>query len=63
MTQWAVDPGHHGANQVYPLRDLKEHLLERPCWCNPSYDEEDDILIHNAADEREKFETGERKPS
>ena len=63
MTQWAVDPGHHGAKQVYPLRDLKEHLLERPCWCNPSYDEEDDILIHNAADEREKFETGERKPS
>lgn len=63
MTEWAVDHGNYGAKQVYPIGDLREHWLTRTCWCSPSYDEEDDIIIHNSADQREKFETGERKPS
>ena len=50
---------------VYPVNDLREHELtskdgER-CWCNPEYDEEDDIFIHNALDGREAYESGERE--
>jgi hypothetical protein len=47
---------------VYPVNDLRSHTME-DCWCNPTHDEEDEIIIHNSADEREKFETQERKPS
>jgi len=46
---------------IYPIHDLREHVTDGDeCWCNPTIDEEDDIVIHNAADERELFETGER---
>ncbi len=50
---------------VYPMNDLREHdteLERRTCWCNPEYDEEFDVVIHNAMDQREKYETGELKP-
>lgn len=57
MTQWKAEV------HVYPINDLREHKLEEPCWCEPTYDPDGEIVIHHAADEREKFETGERKPS
>jgi len=56
--------------QVLPSNDTREHLLEtfaarapdgRPsgydksCWCDPTYTEEG-ILVHNAADGRERYE-------
>lgn len=51
-------------NHVYPLNDTSEHKLDgADCWCNPTIDEEDHLVIHNAADEREMFEIGERLPS
>ena len=48
---------------VYPVKDLREHKLEEPCWCEPTFDAEKEVVIHHAADQREKYETGERKPS
>jgi hypothetical protein len=33
------------------------------CWCDPEYDATYDVVIHNSMDQREKFETGKRKPS
>lgn len=56
---------------VYPVDDLKEHITDyngvdkqgEKCWCNPEYDEEDDVCVHNALDGREQYETGERKPN
>lgn len=43
-------------------------FVERPhdtfspeCWCQPR--EVDGVLVHNSADGREAFETGERRPS
>lgn len=46
---------------VYPVDDLYEHAVEtRLCWCQPRYDEEDNIVLHNAFDEREAYETGTR---
>ena len=61
MTQWEVKEDLDAQVHVVPLEDLREHVL-RNCWCSPTIDE-DSIVIHNALDEREKFERGERKPS
>lgn len=53
-----------GFYHVYPVNDLREHdIVGLTCWCRPEHDEELDVVIHNAADGREAFETGERKPS
>ena len=46
---------------VYPVNDTRAHTTEN-CWCAPT-EEDGQIIIHNSADEREKFETRERKPS
>lgn len=48
---------------IVPLGDLYEHVLTPNCWCQPRIDEDDFTLTHNSADQREKFERGERKPS
>lgn len=49
---------------VYPLDDLREHVIEgygEKCWCGVRVD--DGIVVHTSADGREDFETGKRKPS
>lgn len=48
---------------IVPVDDLREHVLMSSCWCSPNIDPEDFLAIHNSADEREKFERGERKTS
>jgi hypothetical protein len=48
---------------VVPLSDTREHEVSINCWCSPEYDEEFDQVLHNAADGREDFEEGKRKPS
>ncbi len=50
------------AHHVYPINDFKEHFTDgRLCWCGPK--SERGLVIHNSMDGREKYETGERKPS
>ena len=51
------------STHVVPLNDLREHAEEATCWCNPRIDEELNLVTHNSADNREAFETGERKPT
>ena len=46
---------------VVPLGDLREHELTADCWCSPQEECDGLLIVHNAADEREKYETGERK--
>ena len=42
---------------VYPLNDEVEHDLFNPsCWCNPSVEENGQVIIHNSFDRREDFE-------
>lgn len=42
---------------VYPIDDLKPHVLEGDyCWCQPVL--EDDLIVHNSLDERESYEHG-----
>jgi len=47
---------------VVPTDDLRAHEVEGViCWCDPEVDE--GMVVHNSLDKREKYETGERKPS
>ncbi len=47
---------------VYPIQDLRDHILEGAmCWCKPTVDE--DVIVHNSMDDREDFECGNRKVS
>lgn len=42
---------------VYPVDDMYEHAMENQfCWCQPLYDEENNIVVHNAFDERDAYE-------
>jgi hypothetical protein len=45
---------------VVPVGDLKAHLcIGLHCWCSP--DQEENVVIHHAADGREAYETGQRQ--
>lgn len=47
---------------VVPIGDLKEHETTESCWCNPvPDDEEPNVIVHNALDDRESYEDGTRK--
>ena len=46
---------------ILPVNDLRDHEESENCWCRPRY--EDGVIIHNAMDQRELYETGERKPA
>jgi hypothetical protein len=51
------------AIHVIPLNDWREHEASRACWCAPSPDEDEpDILLHHAMDQRERYESGELRP-
>lgn len=51
------------STHVVPLNDLRGHTEDATCWCNPRVNKELNLVTHNSADNREAFETGERKPS
>jgi hypothetical protein len=48
---------------IVPVNDTYEHELMPSCWCKPTVDDISFVAVHYAADQREKFESGERKPS
>lgn len=58
---WFLRETESGIVHVLPIDDLREHL-PLDCWCEPTVDE-DNIVIHNAADQRELYERGELKPN
>lgn len=44
-------------SHVYPVDDLKEHVLVGTnCWCRPEIDECENLVIHNSLDRREVYE-------
>lgn len=56
LPKWMLQnyPAH-----VYPLEDLRDHVLEGlTCWCRPVMD--DGVIVHNAMDRREEYETGRK---
>jgi len=45
---------------VVPLNDLREHVAQTDCWCNPTPDmEESFVILHHSLDQRERYESGE----
>ena len=49
---------------LVPCGDTRLHQLDPTCWCQPVEDAETpDFWIHAAADQRELFEEGIRKPN
>lgn len=62
-----VDPDSIG--HVEPVGDLREHVTDErgQCWCKPAVELVDGgrgwIVIHNALDGREDYETGRRRPT
>ena len=60
----AVNYRSTGEGFVFPIGDLREHdVTNKKCFCHPFFDEEFNMLIHNAADGRTAYERGERKPT
>lgn len=57
---WASITMMDGTPCCYPLRDIREHELEAPCWCGPFYF--DGVLVHQSADRREESEFAARFP-
>jgi hypothetical protein len=49
-------PWHVQSNpsEVTPIEDLRDHQSGVACWCRPFM--EDDVIVHNALDGREKWE-------
>ena len=48
---------------IIPIGDLRGHELTVHCWCGPTRDEEcPSTLLHHAADGREQYEDGTRRP-
>ncbi|MBX9864655.1 MAG: hypothetical protein K2Y42_18100 [Hyphomicrobium sp.] len=51
------------AMHIYPLNDLRDHVVDGgKCWCGAAEDD-DGLIIHSAMDQREKFQNGERVKS
>lgn len=50
--------------EIIPLHNLKEHARydsQTHCWCQPQLI--DGCIVHNAMDQCEFYERGERKPT
>ena len=45
---------------VVPVNDLREHITNGECWCNPEVND-DGVVVHHSLDQRETYEEG-RKP-
>lgn len=50
------------AIHVMPVNDLREHETSLQCWCVPTPEEDNPlVVVHNSMDQRESYEQG-RKP-
>lgn len=44
---------------VIPVDDLREHEAASTCWCHPTpLEDQPSVYLHNAMDDREKYESG-----
>lgn len=59
---WRCKPTDSGDVHVVPENDLKPHDLSMRCWCRPVRDMVEDVVVHNAMDQRERYERGEILP-
>lgn len=57
---WGVyDTNDNDELHVCPIEDLRDHYLDRKCWCKPErVDEDPRLWSHKSMDRREEFEQG-----
>jgi len=57
--------GPPGVWHVVPLDDLRDHTPDTDCWCRPTLVDDaearGDVYLHHAMDQRELYESGERR--
>lgn len=41
---------------VIPMNDLQPHEDDLDCWCMPEINHDENLIIHNSLDGREKVE-------
>ncbi len=63
---WAVmpdaNPEDYKTCHIVPIQDTRGHTMSHDCWCSPQRDADDPtVLVHSSADQREMYESGERK--
>lgn len=59
-----TDEESDGQWHIVPVNDLHAHQTSMDCACQPFESvDQNNVVIHNPWDEREKFERGIRKPS
>lgn len=64
--QMGIQIGTLYREHVYPMDDYRPHELDGDgrCWCKPVFDAHNPVIVvHNAMDGREAFETGARRVS
>lgn len=47
--------------EILPFNDTHQHRGGLDCWCRPHLND-DEVIVHNAADRREDYVEGRRKP-
>lgn len=49
---------------IVPENDLREHEIDKRCWCKPTVDDTGDsmVVVHNSLDGRELTEPGAKLP-
>lgn len=53
----------HVVQHVRPIDDLREHIESPTCFCQPVEDiEVPGLFVHNALDQRERYENEELNP-
>lgn len=55
MKKWGVYELLCGIH-IIPEDDLREHIPNASCECNPVFDDENQIFTHRSYDKREKVE-------
>jgi hypothetical protein len=60
---WHCPRNGRQEHHLVPENDDREHLREGfKCWCKPEDGNAHNEYVHNAADGRERYEDGYRKP-
>lgn len=59
MTHEEFDAAEY--RHIIPLDDLREHVTSVDCWCHPTPDvDEPLVIVHHSMDRREEYEEGRK---
>lgn len=56
------DPINRWRMHVVPLNDLRDHVADMSCWCDPAVSEDGMVVTHHSMDQRELYEPDRPNP-